>query len=241
MIVCIGIGPGSLDYLTALGKNLIEDAEVVAGFDTVLDLVAPVIREGATRIGMNYRDQTAKLGEVAALHHAGRRCVVAFMGDVHFSGFQFLERVELACGHKVDTVPGISSAQIMASRGRVCFDETTFLTFHRRGDVEPFKRHLIHALEDGRNAIVIPRPWDFMPRDVAAYCLTHGIDGSRPVEVWEALTQAEASWAGRLGDCTAEFSDLSIMLIRAPAEFPSQLDSPESGAIQSGAVQPGAV
>jgi cobalt-precorrin-7 (C5)-methyltransferase len=230
VIVCVGVGPGSLDYLTALGRQLISDAEVVAGFDTVLDLATPVIREDATRVGMNYRDQTAKLAEVAELHHAGKRCVVAFMGDIHFSGFQFLERVELACGHQVETVPGISSAQIMASRGRVCFDETTFLTFHRRGDVEPFKRHLIHALQDGRNAIVIPRPWDFMPRDVAAYCLEHGVDGSRPVEVWEALTQREASWAGRLGDCTAEFSDLSIMLIRAPVEFPSQLESAESGA-----------
>ena len=93
------------------------------------------------------------------------------MGQQNLPGTPVLERVELACGHKIDTVPGISSAQIMASRGRVCFDETTFLTFHRRGDVEPFKRHLIHALEDGRNAIVIPRPWDFMPKDVAAYAL----------------------------------------------------------------------
>ena len=235
MIICTGIGPGHLQYLTALGQQLLSEAEVVAGFDTVLDLVAPLIRTDAVRIGMNYRDQTARLEEVAALHHAGKRCVVAFMGDVHFSGFQFLERVELACGHRVDTVPGISSAQIMASRGRVCFDETTFLTFHRRGDVQPFKRHLIHALEDGRNAIVIPRPWDFMPRDIAAYCLEHGIDGARPTEVWEALTQHEASWSGRLDECTAEFSDLSIMLIRAPAEFPSQLDSPESGALAGSA------
>ena len=235
MIICTGIGPGHLQYLTALGQQLLSEAEVVAGFDTVLDLVTPLIRTDAVRIGMNYRDQTARLEEVAALHHAGKRCVVAFMGDVHFSGFQFLERVELACGHRVDTVPGISSAQIMASRGRVCFDETTFLTFHRRGDVQPFKRHLIHALEDGRNAIVIPRPWDFMPRDIAAYCLEHGINGARPAEVWEALTQHEASWSGRLDECTAEFSDLSIMLIRAPAEFPSQLDSPESGALAGSA------
>ncbi len=235
MIICTGIGPGHLQYLTALGQQLLSEAEVVAGFDTVLDLVAPLIQTDAVRIGMNYRDQTARLEEVAALHHAGKRCVVAFMGDVHFSGFQFLERVELACGHRVDTVPGISSAQIMASRGRVCFDETTFLTFHRRGDVQPFKRHLIHALEDGRNAIVIPRPWDFMPRDIAAYCLEHGIDGARPAEVWEALTQHEASWSGRLDECTAEFSDLSIMLIRTPAEFPSQLDSPESGALAGSA------
>ena len=76
------------------------------------------------------------------------------MGDMHFSGFQYLERVERACGHAVESLPGISSAQILASRAKVCFDETTFITFHRRGDLDPFKRHLVHVLQDARNAIV---------------------------------------------------------------------------------------
>src|SRR5260363_2532 len=92
-------------------------------------------------------------------------------GDVHFSGFQYLQRVEQACGHPVDTWPGISSAQVVASRGKVCFDETTFITFHRRGDIEPFKQHLVHVLDDQRNAIVTPRPWDFMPKDIACWLL----------------------------------------------------------------------
>src|ERR671935_121147 len=94
----------------------------------------------------------------------------------------------------IEILPGISSAQILASRAKVCFDETTFLTFHRRGDLEPFKRHLIHVLQDDRNAIVIPRPWDFMPRDIAAYLLQHGISPGHPTEVWENLTRMEAEW-----------------------------------------------
>jgi precorrin-6B methylase 1 len=172
---------------------------------------------------MSYKDQTARLAEVAALHHEGKRCVVVFMGDIHFSGFQFLERVDIACGHPVETIPGISSAQILASRGRVCFDETTFITFHRRGDLEPFKRHLVHVLEDKRNAIVIPRPWDFMPRDIAKYLVDHGIPQNHMVEVWEQLTRSEANWSGFLGDCTAEYTDMSILLIRALEPFPSQI------------------
>src|ERR1700722_9761544 len=188
MIVCIGAGPGSLDYMTQRGAELIRAADVVAGFDAVVDVVRPLIAAGARIVTMGYRDQTAKLLEVAEAHHAGKRCVVVFMGDIHFSGFQYLERVERACGHAVETVPGISSAQILASRGKVCFDETTFLTLHRRGDVEPFLRHLVHVLEDGRNAIVIPRPWDFMPKDVAAFLLAQGVSAEHPVEVWENLT-----------------------------------------------------
>ncbi len=224
MITCVGAGPGNLDYLTRRGAELIRGAEVVAGFDAVVDVVRPLVPEGAEVVTMGYRDQVAKLETVAAAHHAGRRCVVVFMGYVHFSGFQYLERVERACGHPVETVPGISSAQVLASRGKVCFDETTFVTFHRRGDLEPFKRHLVHALRDGRNAIVIPRPWDLMPKDVAAHLREEGIPAEHPVEVWENLTTADAEWKGTLAECTRDFTDMSIMLIRTLAPMPSQIE-----------------
>lgn len=215
MIICVGAGPGSLEYLTRRGADLISTAEVIAGFNAVVEVVRPLIPADALVVTMGYRDQTTKLLEVATAHRADKRCVVVFMGDIHFSGFQYLERVERACGHAVETVPGISSAQILASRGKVCFDETTFITFHRRGDLAPFKQHLVHVLADERNAIVIPRPWDFMPRDVAAFLLTQGIAPGHRVEVWENLTTHEARWSGPLHECTGDFTDMSIMLIRS--------------------------
>ena len=170
MMVCIGAGPGDLGLLTQRGAELVRTADVVAGFDAVVNLVRPLIRSEARVVTMGYRNQVQKLGEVADAHRGGARCVVVFMGDIHFSGFQFLERVERACGRPVETVPGISSAQVLASRSRVCFDETTFVTFHRRGDLQPFKRHLVRALEDDRNAIVIPRPWISCPKTCAHTC-----------------------------------------------------------------------
>lgn len=227
MIWCIGAGPGDTGYLTQRGKEIIETADVVAGFDAVVNLVRPLLRPDCQVITMGYKDQVAKLEETAQLHHQGLKCAVVFMGDIHFSGFQFLERVDRACGHRVETIPGISSAQILASRGRVCFDETTFITFHRRGDLEPFKNHLVHVLEDGRNAIVIPCPWDFMPKDIAAFLLARGIPGHQPVEVWERLTQGEAAWNGTLAECTGTFSDMSIMLIRTLDPMPSQIEPKE--------------
>ncbi|ASF46617.1 cobalt-precorrin-7 (C(5))-methyltransferase [Methylovulum psychrotolerans] len=231
MIICIGAGPGDLGYLTRRGAELIGNADVVAGFDAVVNVVASLIPATAQTVLMNYRDQTAQLAMVAAAHHAGKRCVVVFMGDIHFSGFQYLERVERACGHPVDTLPGISSAQILAARAKVCFDETTFITFHRRGDLSPFKRHLLHVLQDCRNAIVIPCPWDaarsFMPCHIAAYLLENGIPPEQPVEVWENLTRNEAEWRGSLSACAGQsFSDMSIMLIRTLRPMPSQIEAP---------------
>lgn len=235
MIICIGAGPGDIGYLTQRGAQLIAEADVVAGFDAVLAVVQSIIPATAEVVKMNYRDQVAQLDLVAAAHHAGRKCVVVFMGDIHFSGFQYLERVERACGHPVDTLPGISSAQILASRAKVCFDETTFITFHRRGDLAPFKRHLLHVLQDERNAIVIPCPWDaarsFMPRHIAAYLLENGVPPDQPTEVWENLTRAEAEWHGTLAACAdIEFSDMSIMLIRTRAPMASQIEPPPGAA-----------
>ena len=231
MIVCIGVGPGDVGYLTQRGATLIRDAEVVAGFDAVLNIVRSLIPAAAQIVTMGYRDQVEKLEQVSLAHHANKRCVVVFMGDIHFSGFQYLERVERACGHPVESLPGISSAQILASRAKVCFDETTFITFHRRGDLDPFKRHLVHVLQDERNAIVIPCPWDaaraFMPRHIAAYLLEHGISAEHPTEVWENLTRAEAEWRGTLAACVEhDFSDMSIMLIRTCKPMASQIEAP---------------
>ena len=229
MIICIGAGPGDLGYLTQRGAELIRGADVVAGFEAVLNVVRSLIPATSEVITMAYRDQVEKLDQVAAAHHAGKRCVVVFMGDIHFSGFQYLERVERACGHAVETLPGISSAQILASRTKVCFDETSFITFHRRGDLDPFKRHLVHVLQDERNAIVIPCPWDaarsFMPRHIAAYLLENGVSPEHPTEVWENLTGSEAQWHGRLAECVArEFTDMSIMLIRTRKPMASQIE-----------------
>ena len=230
MIICIGAGPGDIGYLTQRGAEELRSADVVAGFNAVVNVIESLIPDKTEVITMNYRDQVEQLAAVAAAHHAGKRCVVVFMGDIHFSGFQYLERVERACGHPVESLPGISSAQILASRAKVCFDETTFITFHRRGDLTPFKRHLVHVLEDARNAIVIPCPWDaarsFMPRHIAAYLLENGISPEHPTEVWENLTRDEAEWNGTLKECIdRDFTDMSIMLIRTLAPMASQIEA----------------
>ena len=57
MIICIGAGPGDLGYLTQRGAELIREADVVAGFDAVVNMVRPIIPAHAEVVTMNYRDQ----------------------------------------------------------------------------------------------------------------------------------------------------------------------------------------
>lgn len=214
MIKCLGIGPGNLDYITTGGARLIAEADVIAGFEAVLKIIASLIKPETEVITLTYSNQDALLKKVADYHHTGKNCLMAFMGDLHFSGFQLLNRVERACGHAVETIPGISSAQILAARARVCFDDTTFVTFHIRGDISDYKQHLGRVLADQRNAIVIPRPWDFMPTDIASFLIEAGASGEHPVEVYENLTAGEQVWRGVLEDSMPKFTDMCIMLIR---------------------------
>jgi len=44
MIICIGAGPGDIGYLTQRGAELIRNADVVAGFDAVVNVVQSIIR-----------------------------------------------------------------------------------------------------------------------------------------------------------------------------------------------------
>lgn len=211
MIHAVGIGPGDPGLMTTRAQALLERADVVSAFDSVLAVVDGV-GEGR-RVSLTYRDQTERLAEVAAAHHAGEHCVVCFMGDPGFSGRQLVDRVEDACGEAVAVVPGISSAQVAAARAGVGFEEVTFVTFHKRGPIDADSAFLATALATGRGAIVLPRPWDHMPEAIARDLGQRGIDGRRTVQVFESLTGDERAWSGRLDAVDDRFSDMSVMVI----------------------------
>lgn len=221
MIWAVGVGPGDPELLTLKAKRLIETADLVAGFETVLKVVGPLIR--GESVTLTYANQVALLAEVAAAHQAGKRCVVCFMGDPNFSGYQLLERIEQASGGRVEVVSGISAAQVVASRARLPFDDAAFVSFHKRGDLEGDKAYLLAVLGWGRSAIVIPRPWDFMPQAIAGFLIANGIPSNTDVSVYEHLTTEESEWRGPLEDLEKDahrtrFSEMSILVIRVKGE-----------------------
>jgi precorrin-6Y C5,15-methyltransferase (decarboxylating)/cobalt-precorrin-7 (C5)-methyltransferase len=215
MIYAVGIGPGEPDMLPYKTVLLLREADVIAGFETVLNLAEKHFNPNATRISMGYKDQSEKLGQVGEHSRAGKICVICFMGDVNFSGYEYLERIHNDC-HESNPViiPGISSAQIAASRTLTAFETSVFLTFHKRGDISQDKEFLVSALKLGKAAIVIPLPWDFMPAEISRYLIDQGIPASTEVTVFEHLTWPEEKVYKRtLNDCIEKFSDVSIMVI----------------------------
>ena len=54
--------------MTQKGRQLIEQADVVAGFGTVIEFVKPLISQKSRVVTMGYKDQVEQLQAVASLH-----------------------------------------------------------------------------------------------------------------------------------------------------------------------------
>jgi cobalt-precorrin-7 (C5)-methyltransferase len=222
----VGVGPGDAGLLTGRARSLLRDADAVAGFETVLDVVRDLT--DATAFSCSYDDQTETLAAFADRVADGAAGVAVLMGDPNVSGYQFLTRVERAVDGPVRVVPGISSVQVAASRARTPLERSTVVSLHRRGSIADALARLV-ADAGERHLLVLPRPYDTMPGDVAAHLVENGVDPSLSALVYERLTHpAESVTRATLGDLAREaesdesgpddgerFSDLSVLVVRA--------------------------
>jgi len=235
LVHAVGIGPGNREYLVPRAERAIREADVVVGFETVVEFVDDLITGDALTCG--YRDEAEALSAFGERVAAGEKGTAVLMGDPNHSGYQFVGKVERAVDAAVADAdaadvtdvpvrvePGISSLQVAASRARTPMEETTFVTLHKSGSLDDDLARL-RADVGERNLLVLPRPFDWMPGDVAADLLDHGGDPAATALVLERLThEDEAVTETTLGDLAEEaggdgredtrFSDLSVLAVR---------------------------
>lgn len=214
-VILVGVGPGDPEYVTARVAKEIADADVVAGFATVLAVVEPLITD--QKLVLTYRNQEELLAELALMHKAGKRCVVCCYGDLNFSAQELIARVERHCG-KAERIPGISSVQIACARAALAMEETFFFTLHARDGIQAAQDEIVTAAAAGkRNLIILPLPWSFMPPQIATMLLQGDIAGDRPIIVYQKLTLPGESETRttiqQLAEWQDEFSDLSIVVL----------------------------
>jgi len=218
----VGIGPGNLEYLTPRAKRAIQEADVVVGFSTVVDFIAELT--DADLLTCGYKDEREALTTFADRVADGARGTAVLMGDPNHSGYQFVGKVQDVVEKPVRIIPGISSLQIAASRARTPMEDTEFATLHKSGDITPGLDRLINAVGK-RHLLVLPRPFDWMPGDIAAHLIEHGADPDLEALVLEKLTHDDetisrfslaelATYAGGSGAESTPFSDLSVLAVR---------------------------
>lgn len=231
----IGVGPGDPAFLTRRARTLLDEADVLVGFETVLDVVEDSTDAGLLRCG--YDDQSAVLATFGDRVATGESGLAVLSGDPNVSGYQFVGRVERAVDGPVRVVPGVSAVQVAASRARTPLEHATVVSLHRRGSLDAALDRLAAAAASV-HLLCLPRPADWMPEDVAEFLLESGVATDRPAMVCERLTTpAEtltrttlgdlAGDAGGDGSASSRFSDLSVIVVRAPVPKPVSAGVPE--------------
>ncbi|WP_136687751.1 cobalt-precorrin-7 (C(5))-methyltransferase [Halorhabdus amylolytica] len=221
-VEAVGIGPGNTDFLTHRAREAIARADVIVGFSTVVDFIADLTDAELLRCG--YADEAEALSTFGDQVADGATGVAVLMGDPNHSGYQFLGKVERAIDRPVRVVPGISAVQVAASRARTPLEETCFVTLHKSGEIESDLDRLREAVGQ-RHLLVLPRPYDMMPGDIAAELLNAEASPDLETLVLEELTlEGEtitrrslgtlAEHAGGSGPEDTPFSDLSVLAVR---------------------------
>lgn len=210
----IGVGPGAREYLTDKSKEIIQRSQVIAGFEPAIDIVRPLIPKGTQTVTLNYQNEEKGLRSVWENLKEGKRCCICCVGDPNFSDQQFIEKIKSICG-QIEIVPGISSVQIACAKAGLAMEDILFITFHKFGPLEKEKVELLEAIRAGKPVILLPRPWDFMPKDISVFLMEKGISPELTTTIYENLTLPDE----RISESTLEdllerdFTDLSIMVI----------------------------
>ncbi|CDK39285.1 cobalt-precorrin-7 (C(5))-methyltransferase [Halorubrum sp. AJ67] len=221
-VCAVGIGPGDPEYLTRRGARALREADVVVGFETVVEYVSD--ETDADLLTCGYDDEAATLDRFADRVRAGARGIAVLMGDPNHSGYQFVGKVERAIDEPVRVIPGVSSLQVAASRARTPMEDAAFVTLHKRGAIDADLDRLGDAVGD-RHLLVLPRPFDWMPGDIAAHLIDAGGGPGLDALVFERLTHPDEAVtrttlgelresAGGTGRDSIPFSDLSVLVVR---------------------------
>ncbi len=222
-VEALGIGPGGSEYLTAGAKDAIRSADVVVGFDSVVDHVRPLTTGEV--LACDYTDESETLSRFAHRVAGGDVGVAVLMGDPNFSGYQFVGKLEALLDRPVRVQPGVSSLQVGAARARTPMEDTTFVTLHKSGPVDTDLAR-IRKTAGKRHLLVLPRPFDLMPQDIAADLIDHGTPAGLETLVLERLTHPSerisrmtlgelATAAGGDSAESTTFSDLSVLAVRS--------------------------
>ncbi|WP_246999903.1 cobalt-precorrin-7 (C(5))-methyltransferase [Halosolutus gelatinilyticus] len=235
-VYAVGVGPGNLEYLTPRGERALREADVVVGFTTVTEFVED--RTDADLLTCGYEDEANALREFGERVAAGESGTAVAMGDPNHSGYQFVGKVQDAVEGVADrrdadprpirVIPGISSLQVAASRARTPMEDAEFVTLHKSGDLDVDMDRLASAARD-RHLLVLPRPFDRMPGDIAEFLLDTGANPDLEALVLEKLTHEDeevhrftlaelSEYAGGTGKDDTPFSDLVVLAVRQPVQ-----------------------
>jgi len=210
----VGVGPGSLDYVTPASRKAVQKAQIIIGAERSLRLFENDITGEKRALTAKNVNAILKYAVESAME--GKNVALLSTGDPGFSGLlgSILKRTR-GKDVAVRVVSGVSSIQACAARLCMCWDTASLFTFHNSVTSEK-KNAFAAAVKAGRDVMLLPDPKVFTPRGIALFLIEAGVDKATCVAVCENLTLVNE----RIVETTLEealrldFASLCVMVIR---------------------------
>ncbi|MGP6293778.1 precorrin-6y C5,15-methyltransferase (decarboxylating) subunit CbiE [Caldiplasma sukawensis] len=215
-ITFIGAGPGSSQFLTIKGIRSILDSDVVCGYEKPLKTASPYIG-GKWVNQLKWKEQQKYVDMIIDLYKKGYNIVYLFTGDSCFTETELIRRFTATC-ENVCVIPGISSVQAASSISRMGLELVPVISFHLTGQIEDRKARLLKSVKKMGNAIVIPRPFDFMPDNICSWLIENGVDENIKCSVLQNISEPDEEIVnGTLKTISQnKCSHMSVMTIGEP-------------------------
>ena len=216
-VYIVGVGPGNPEYITEKVRKIIKASDIIVGYKYTINTIKHLINGKDVRY-VTLKDQEDVYAKVLEeLKDSNKVCTIPFTGDANFSESEITDRLRDIFGDANTIIePGISSIQVAASRSKVGLDKCTIITFHITGSIKEQQKRLLDALKNRDSIIMLPRPWDFMPRDVSSFAKDNGIDcNAFTVDIYEHLTLSDekVTRTDLSNIPEKDYSDLTVMVI----------------------------
>jgi cobalt-precorrin-7 (C5)-methyltransferase len=176
----VGIGPGSMEYLTFKAKEIVESSDILIGSKRALELFKDVEGE-KIELGIQNMDEMLKLAVSKACH--GKSVALLSTGDPGFSGI-LKPILKLAGDLEVEVVPGVSSIQTCAAKLKIPWDEANIITMHGKG----ISNEILNMLANGKPTIILPNT---TIKELVQFLNENGVDPDREVAVCEKMSYSD--------------------------------------------------
>lgn len=116
-VTVAGIGPGNIDLMAPAVKEAIEQADIMIGYKTYIDLIAPLIKDKRV-IDSGMRKEIDRCRQAVTLAQEGHRVVLVSSGDPGIYGMAgiLLEiNNEVSPAVEVEILPGITAVSAAAA------------------------------------------------------------------------------------------------------------------------------
>jgi iron complex transport system substrate-binding protein len=192
-----GVGPGSPDWVGNGIKAIIDEADIIVGWEPDLEPVAGAL--DGKRVLLQTVNNYLKVPALAAAEAAKTGATVALLkiGDPLVSPAGLMSILTYFKGFNIKLIPGISTVQLAASFTGVSLEDSAIITYHPTpkdggSDLKKKRKRMLSALAEGRNLIVLTGVRQ-MPNQTARYLLSKGISPDLPVVICENLTYPNQS------------------------------------------------